>query len=84
MESFSCSPLSLYDAVKLLGLLADKIHLTTSSFINIRYRRARRGIQHPPVPARNNASLCFQRGGSGADLSRAPERAQHDGGEGGC
>lgn len=38
MESFSCSPLSLYDAVKLLGLLADKIHLTTSSFINIRYR----------------------------------------------
>ncbi|XP_067370852.1 protein tyrosine phosphatase receptor type Na isoform X2 [Channa argus] len=29
------SPLSLYDGVKLLGRLADKIHLTTSSFINI-------------------------------------------------
>ncbi|KAG7227453.1 hypothetical protein INR49_005267 [Caranx melampygus] len=29
-------PLSLYDGVKLLELLADKIHLTTSSFINIR------------------------------------------------
>uniref|UniRef100_A0A4W6F0L4 Protein tyrosine phosphatase receptor type Na n=1 Tax=Lates calcarifer TaxID=8187 RepID=A0A4W6F0L4_LATCA len=29
------SPLSLYDGVKLLDLLADKIHLTTSSFINI-------------------------------------------------
>lgn len=29
------SPLSLYDGVKLLELLADKIHLTTSSFINI-------------------------------------------------
>lgn len=28
-------PLSLYDGVKLLELLADKIHLTTSSFINI-------------------------------------------------
>lgn len=37
MESFSCSPLSLYDGVKLLGLLADRIHLSTSSFINIRY-----------------------------------------------
>uniref|UniRef100_A0AAQ4QGF3 Protein tyrosine phosphatase receptor type Na n=1 Tax=Gasterosteus aculeatus aculeatus TaxID=481459 RepID=A0AAQ4QGF3_GASAC len=32
---FVCSPLSLYDGVKLLELLADKIHLTTSSFINI-------------------------------------------------
>uniref|UniRef100_A0A8C3AYL8 Protein tyrosine phosphatase receptor type Na n=1 Tax=Cyclopterus lumpus TaxID=8103 RepID=A0A8C3AYL8_CYCLU len=31
----SQSPLSLYDGVKLLELLADKIHLTTSSFINI-------------------------------------------------
>ncbi|XP_047227416.1 protein tyrosine phosphatase receptor type Na isoform X2 [Girardinichthys multiradiatus] len=29
------SPLSLYDGVKLLQLLAEKIHLTTSSFINI-------------------------------------------------
>ncbi|CAG09262.1 unnamed protein product, partial [Tetraodon nigroviridis] len=29
------SPLSLYDGVKLLGLLADRIHLATSSFINI-------------------------------------------------
>ncbi|KAA8588253.1 hypothetical protein FQN60_001447 [Etheostoma spectabile] len=29
------SPLSLYDGVKLLDLLADKIHLTTSSFIKI-------------------------------------------------
>ncbi|XP_071317116.1 protein tyrosine phosphatase receptor type Na isoform X1 [Trachinotus anak] len=29
------SPLSLYDGVRLLELLADKIHLTTSSFINI-------------------------------------------------
>ncbi|KAF7649586.1 hypothetical protein LDENG_00139060 [Lucifuga dentata] len=29
------SPLSLYDGVKLLELLANKIHLTTSSFINI-------------------------------------------------
>ncbi|KAI3356152.1 hypothetical protein L3Q82_017406, partial [Scortum barcoo] len=29
------SPLSLYEGVKLLELLADKIHLTTSSFINI-------------------------------------------------
>uniref|UniRef100_A0A1A7XMQ5 Protein tyrosine phosphatase, receptor type, Na n=2 Tax=Iconisemion striatum TaxID=60296 RepID=A0A1A7XMQ5_9TELE len=29
------SDLSLYDGVKLLELLADKIHLTTSSFINI-------------------------------------------------
>ncbi|XP_068428424.1 protein tyrosine phosphatase receptor type Na isoform X2 [Clinocottus analis] len=29
------SPLSLYDGVKLLELLADKIHLTTSKFINI-------------------------------------------------
>ncbi|KAM8856879.1 protein tyrosine phosphatase receptor type Na isoform 1-T1 [Synchiropus picturatus] len=29
------SPLSLYDGVKLLELLADKIHLKTSSFINI-------------------------------------------------
>ncbi|XP_047456284.1 protein tyrosine phosphatase receptor type Na [Mugil cephalus] len=29
------SPLNLYDGVKLLELLADKIHLTTSSFINI-------------------------------------------------
>uniref|UniRef100_A0A3Q4APK6 Uncharacterized protein n=1 Tax=Mola mola TaxID=94237 RepID=A0A3Q4APK6_MOLML len=29
------SPLSLYNGVKLLELLADKIHLTTSSFINI-------------------------------------------------
>uniref|UniRef100_A0A3Q1F311 Protein tyrosine phosphatase receptor type Na n=1 Tax=Acanthochromis polyacanthus TaxID=80966 RepID=A0A3Q1F311_9TELE len=29
------SPLSLYDGVKLLELLADKIHLATSSFINI-------------------------------------------------
>ncbi|XP_015822198.1 protein tyrosine phosphatase receptor type Na isoform X2 [Nothobranchius furzeri] len=29
------SHLSLYDGVKLLELLADKIHLTTSSFINI-------------------------------------------------
>ncbi|XP_026150511.1 protein tyrosine phosphatase receptor type Na isoform X1 [Mastacembelus armatus] len=29
------SPLSLYDGVKLLEILADKIHLTTSSFINI-------------------------------------------------
>uniref|UniRef100_A0A3B3VL82 Protein tyrosine phosphatase receptor type Na n=1 Tax=Poecilia latipinna TaxID=48699 RepID=A0A3B3VL82_9TELE len=28
-------PLSLYDGVKLLQLLAEKIHLTTSSFINI-------------------------------------------------
>ncbi|XP_008296371.1 receptor-type tyrosine-protein phosphatase-like N, partial [Stegastes partitus] len=28
-------PLSLYDGVKLLELLADKIHLATSSFINI-------------------------------------------------
>lgn len=37
MESFSCSPLSLYDGVKLLGLLADRIHLSTSTFINIRY-----------------------------------------------
>lgn len=33
---FICSPLSLYDGVKMLELLADKIHLTTSSFINIR------------------------------------------------
>uniref|UniRef100_A0A8C4EN24 Protein tyrosine phosphatase receptor type Na n=1 Tax=Dicentrarchus labrax TaxID=13489 RepID=A0A8C4EN24_DICLA len=32
---FFCSPLDLYDGVKLLELLADKIHLTTSSFINI-------------------------------------------------
>uniref|UniRef100_A0A673B6U9 Protein tyrosine phosphatase receptor type Na n=1 Tax=Sphaeramia orbicularis TaxID=375764 RepID=A0A673B6U9_9TELE len=32
---FFLSPLSLYDGVKLLELLADKIHLTTSSFINI-------------------------------------------------
>ncbi|XP_056280004.1 protein tyrosine phosphatase receptor type Na isoform X2 [Pseudoliparis swirei] len=31
----SQSPLSLYDGVKLLELLADKIHLTTSSFVNI-------------------------------------------------
>ncbi|TKS67345.1 Receptor-type tyrosine-protein phosphatase-like N [Collichthys lucidus] len=30
------SHLSLYEGVKLLELLADKIHLTTSSFINIR------------------------------------------------
>ncbi|KAM7380662.1 hypothetical protein PAMP_003940 [Pampus punctatissimus] len=30
------SSLSLYDGVKLLELLADKIHLTTSSFINLR------------------------------------------------
>ncbi|XP_015259190.1 PREDICTED: receptor-type tyrosine-protein phosphatase-like N [Cyprinodon variegatus] len=29
------SPLNLYDGVKLLQLLAEKIHLTTSSFINI-------------------------------------------------
>ncbi|XP_037344724.1 protein tyrosine phosphatase receptor type Na [Pungitius pungitius] len=29
------SPLNLYDGVKLLQLLADKIHLTTRSFINI-------------------------------------------------
>ncbi|KAF3843019.1 hypothetical protein F7725_001868 [Dissostichus mawsoni] len=29
------SPLSLYDGFKLLELLADKIHLSTSSFINI-------------------------------------------------
>lgn len=29
------SPLSLYDGVKLLELLANKIHLTTSSFINL-------------------------------------------------
>ncbi|XP_029557904.1 receptor-type tyrosine-protein phosphatase-like N isoform X1 [Salmo trutta] len=29
------SPLSLYDGVKLLELLAERIHLTTSSFINI-------------------------------------------------
>lgn len=29
------SPLGLYDGVKLLELLANKIHLTTSSFINI-------------------------------------------------
>ncbi|XP_059895992.1 protein tyrosine phosphatase receptor type Na [Gadus macrocephalus] len=29
------SPLSLYDGIKLLELLADKIHLATSSFINI-------------------------------------------------
>ncbi|XP_061579700.1 protein tyrosine phosphatase receptor type Na isoform X1 [Cololabis saira] len=29
------SPLDLYDGVKLLELLADKIHLTTSSFIHI-------------------------------------------------
>ncbi|TNN03125.1 hypothetical protein fugu_000154 [Takifugu bimaculatus] len=35
MESFSCSLLTLYDGVKLLGLLADRIHLSTSSFINI-------------------------------------------------
>lgn len=33
---FIRSPLSLYDGVKMLDLLADKIHLTTSSFINIR------------------------------------------------
>lgn len=33
---FCCSHLSLYNGVKLLELLADKIHLTTSSFINIR------------------------------------------------
>ncbi|TKS67333.1 Receptor-type tyrosine-protein phosphatase-like N [Collichthys lucidus] len=32
------SHLSLYEGVKLLELLADKIHLTTSSFINIRFR----------------------------------------------
>uniref|UniRef100_A0A3P8QAT7 Protein tyrosine phosphatase receptor type Na n=1 Tax=Astatotilapia calliptera TaxID=8154 RepID=A0A3P8QAT7_ASTCA len=32
---FIRSPLSLYDGVKMLELLADKIHLTTSSFINI-------------------------------------------------
>uniref|UniRef100_A0A8C9Y727 Protein tyrosine phosphatase receptor type Na n=1 Tax=Sander lucioperca TaxID=283035 RepID=A0A8C9Y727_SANLU len=32
---FIRSPLSLYDGVKLLELLADKIHLTTSSFIKI-------------------------------------------------
>uniref|UniRef100_A0AAQ5X8R9 Protein tyrosine phosphatase receptor type Na n=1 Tax=Amphiprion ocellaris TaxID=80972 RepID=A0AAQ5X8R9_AMPOC len=31
----SLFPLSLYDGVKLLELLADKIHLATSSFINI-------------------------------------------------
>lgn len=36
LELIFCSPLSLYDGVKLLELLADKIHLTTSSFINIR------------------------------------------------
>ncbi|CDQ99270.1 unnamed protein product, partial [Oncorhynchus mykiss] len=30
-----CLPLSLYDGVKLLELLAERIHLTTSSFINI-------------------------------------------------
>ena len=36
MFSFLPSPLSLYDGVKLLELVADKIHLTTSSFINIR------------------------------------------------
>ncbi|KAJ8004482.1 hypothetical protein DPEC_G00136150 [Dallia pectoralis] len=29
------SPLSLYDGVRLLELLAERIHLTTSSFINI-------------------------------------------------
>lgn len=29
------SPLSLYDGVKLLEMLAERIHLTTSSFINI-------------------------------------------------
>ncbi|XP_038843637.1 receptor-type tyrosine-protein phosphatase N2-like, partial [Salvelinus namaycush] len=29
------SPLSLYNGVKLLGVLAERIHLTTSSFINI-------------------------------------------------
>ncbi|CAL8265885.1 unnamed protein product [Lota lota] len=29
------SPLSLYDGIKLLEVLADKIHLATSSFINI-------------------------------------------------
>ena len=34
---FTPSPLSLYDGIKLLELLADKIHLATSSFINIRY-----------------------------------------------
>uniref|UniRef100_A0AAY5KUJ7 Protein tyrosine phosphatase receptor type Na n=1 Tax=Esox lucius TaxID=8010 RepID=A0AAY5KUJ7_ESOLU len=32
-----CSPLSLNDGVKLLELLAKRIHLTTISFINIRY-----------------------------------------------
>lgn len=36
MMFFLPSPLSLYDGVKLLELLADKIHLTTNSFINIR------------------------------------------------
>lgn len=36
MMFFFRSPLTLYDGVKLLELLADKIHLTTSSFINIR------------------------------------------------
>uniref|UniRef100_A0A8D3BY61 Protein tyrosine phosphatase receptor type Na n=1 Tax=Scophthalmus maximus TaxID=52904 RepID=A0A8D3BY61_SCOMX len=35
MLFFLPSPLSLNDGVKLLELLADKIHLTTSSFINI-------------------------------------------------
>uniref|UniRef100_A0A3B4ZBQ4 Protein tyrosine phosphatase receptor type N n=1 Tax=Stegastes partitus TaxID=144197 RepID=A0A3B4ZBQ4_9TELE len=34
MTKLEC-PLSLYDGVKLLELLADKIHLATSSFINI-------------------------------------------------
>ena len=42
---FFCSLLSLYDGVKLLELLADKIHLTTSSFINIRYTTAPRVCQ---------------------------------------
>lgn len=44
MESSSCSLLSLYDGVKLLGLLADRIHLSTSSFINIRYPRQHLGV----------------------------------------
>jgi len=33
---FPSSHLSLYDGVKLLETLAERIHLSTSSFINIR------------------------------------------------
>lgn len=58
MEPFRCSPLSLYDGVKLLGLLAERIHLTTSSFINIRYPHQHlcvEGDRESFYPTQNNA-----------------------------